>query len=720
MAIVIGEVVGNISGDSTGFEKAMDGVKKSGESAMAGIEQRFKKLSDDITSRGKALSKSVTAPILAIGAALFTATNRAANFADEIDKMAIRSGVSRQRLQELKFVTDQVGVEFGAVEQAVDSFRRRLTQVDDGTGRVSANLSRLGVSVRDANGELRDMDSLFPEIIAKLSKIENETERSALAVDIFGRSASNLAPLLAQGEAGIERLTAQAHELGLVMGDESIADLVKFKDEMAALTQQALAVGREFGMVLIPIIRNDLMPLIQNRLIPAIRQAADFFNGLNDSTKRTAVTIAALAASSGPVMMAVGAFGKLTAAITALTAAMARNPYTAIGVGLLALSVYALSAKKSISGLADELSRDINPNDFIDANAYETAINRIQSKIDELNQSLERYTQLQKDQEEHVPPDHRVEYDQRIGDINREIEALQALMRQYAEIRQQHIDSGAGGDSQEILRMDASLQSAQRSLVEFNDEADKIHDLPSRIFPPGSLGDIRQQIADINLEMQYMTDPAAIQAMRAEIERLEEEMNKLTNQTIRLFPPGSLGAIREEIAGINLEMQYLTDPLQIEEMQNRIKELTDEMAELTGQTRKFGIDSEWAAGQLSKGIADAVVYGKNLQSTLRDIARQLASRVIQQFLMAALTGGTSAVGGGGGIGGMLFNRIFNVGDALVRSNGDVVQFHPNDNLVAFQGDKMPGSGRAISLMIPITVDGRTVWEANRNFEIDLD
>ena len=84
----------------------------------------------------------------------------------------------------------------------------------------------------------------------------------------------------------------------------------------------------------------------------------------------------------------------------------------------------------------------------------------------------------------------------------------------------------------------------------------------------------------------------------------------------------------------------------------------------------------------------------------------------------ALTGGTSA-SADGPLGGIL-GRVFGVGDALIKSNGDVVQFHPNDNLMAWQGANMPSGGsKSITLNIPIVVDGQAVWTANRNFEIDL-
>jgi hypothetical protein len=580
-------------------------------------------------------------------------------------------------------VTDQVGVEFGAVEQAADGLRRRLLQIEEGSGRSAEVFGQLGVDIRDANGQMRSMDSLMPDVIAGLAKIENETERSAKAMQIFGRSASNLAPLLAQGEAGIEALTARAHELGLVMGDESVAELVAFKDMMAEVKQQAGAVARQFGMVLLPIIKNDLIPIIREELVPAIRSAAQWFADLDDRTKKIALGLGALAASAGPIMMAVGAIGKLTTGIRMLTLAMLSNPYTAIGVGLLALGVYAMSANKSIGGLADELRKEIDPKDFIDPNKYEKTFDRIVARTDELRDKLDELRAAnQRDMKINAPFDESRAI--QIATIKGEIKALEALQIEYAEMR-------------------ALLAQTNKETEDFKNTVNELGDTrPIRIFDE----DVTDEMVDLEESLKRILGIAE---------------GPLLNMPEKIFPPGSLGAIRDEIAAINQEMRFLSDPDIIQEYQEQIKKLEEKIKELTGdQVRKIGkfeIAAVRATASFAKGLADSVVFAKDLKSTLGDIIKQLASKALQQFIMMALTGGTSA---GAGITGGLLGRIFGVGDALIKSNGDVVQFHPNDNLMAWQGANMPSGGsKSITLNIPIVVDGQAVWTANRNFEIDL-
>lgn len=670
MAIIIGEVVANITGDPAKFEQAMDGVKRSGETAITGIENRFKKLTSDIGMQGRMLSKTLTAPIIAIGGALFGATVKASNFADEIDKMSIRSGVSRQRLQELRFVTDQVGVEFGAVEQAADGLRRRLLQIEEGSGRSAEVFGRLGVSIRGADGQMRSMDELMPDVIASLAQIENETERSALAMEVFGRSASGLAPLLAQGEAGIEALTARAHELGLVMGDEAIADMVEFKDQMAEVQQQAGAVAREFGMVLMPIIKNDLIPIIRDQLVPAIRNASKFFTDLDDGTKKTAITIAAIAASAGPVMMAVGAFGKLAVAIKAVTVAMLANPYMAAGIALLAFTGYAIRARRASNQLTEAFYAQLDAQLKVNGTVEDgIRLGRL------LSDAIDTRAVRTNSAEQNRLLDERI-------DLLRELIQLNAEMMQQGR---------------------AEVESTGRALQEMGRNVRPISEL---ILPEDEMADIK-----------FRSEQA--------VGYIDDILNGVElNIPDKLFPPGSLGFLLDQIKAINQALLATTDPEQISAYIQRVNDLTQAMRELRGETEEqndelsaFELMAVRATESFTKGLADAVVYGNNLKDTLNDIIKQLASRALQQFLMIALTGGTG--GAAAGLGGIL-GRVFGVGDALIRSNGDVVQFHPNDNLMAWQGANMPNTaGKSLSLTIPIQVDGRTVWEANRNFEIDL-
>jgi hypothetical protein len=683
------------------------------------LRSGFKRLNNSIAAAGGVLSKSVTGPILALGTALFATTIKASNMADEIDKMAIRSGLSRERLQELKFATDQVGVSMSDVETAVDGLRRRLVQVDDGTGRTGANLERLGVSTRNASGELRSMDDLFPEIVAGLGRIENETERGSLAVDIFGRSASNLAPLLAQGADGIEQLTKRARELGLVMSDESVAEMVAFKDAMSEIKDQAGAMGREIALSVLPIIKNDLIPFIQNTAIPAIQSFVQTFRDMDDGTKRAAATLLGIAAAGGPVLLAVAGFNRLALAIKGVTVAMMANPYMALAAGIGVLLVGAIiQFNREAQVKIDRLNKLAQGTDTQ------------KQKVDELVESVNNLTLAER---QRAIANQIREIRDYIAVQNEQLDALKE--QEQAQLASSRAASAAlpaqAGFSAALRMQTSATEDLSKSIDQKNEEIAKSYG-QIRLLEVALIETSKaaETLSDTEIAPKLDGHGIATQFQPAidKIAELDEEFQRFLDTTTagfdtpsKIFPPGSLIDIQNQIRDLNELMMLMTDPEKIAVMMEKIEGLREQFRELTGdlnrnisEFERFAVE---ATDSLSRGLAQAVVYGKDLKSTLNDIIRQLASKALQQFLMFALTGGTSA---GAGIAGGLLGRVFGVGDALIKSNGDVVQFHPNDNIMAWQNNMpMMGGTKSISLTVPVMIDGRAVWTAVNNYEIDL-
>ena len=134
---------------------------------------------------------------------------------------------------------------------------------------------RLGVSVTDANGKLRDSETVYWECIDALGMIENETERDALAMQLFGKSAQELNPLIAQGSAGIKELTNEAKEMGAVMSEETLAKLGAFDDSIQRLKGGASAAKNVLGTILLP----ELQFLADG----GVSLLGEFTKGMNDA-----------------------------------------------------------------------------------------------------------------------------------------------------------------------------------------------------------------------------------------------------------------------------------------------------------------------------------------------------------------------------------------------------------------------------------------------------
>ena len=593
------------------------------ERAMSRVEQKAKQTGASMKALGDSMSKLVTGPLVAIGAGLFGASVSAANFADEIDKASIRSGLSAQRLQELRFVTDQVGVSFETVESAVDSLRRRLPQLDNPGSRASETMERIGVSAHGANGELRSMDDLFPDIVRGLAAVTNETERGALATQILGRSASQLAPLLAQGEAGIAELTERAHELGLVMGDETIADLVDFKDEMAEVQQQIGASAREFGMVLMPILRNDVIPFFENQLIPAIRAVAERFQNMDESTRRNLLVWGGLIAGIGPFLSITGrllsTMGPLITAFRTLTAVMLANPYVAVGAAVIALTARLFQLNSRLRDSREEVERLIGLDLEI---ADENDLEALQKGIVDITQRIQRMERANRGANGAL--------NEGIAELNAQRDALIGNLQQVAlKVREeQRLAAAVDNTTQTLDDNGEAIRTNTRDLIDLNNEYKDFvgtaldDDLDFEgidfEFGEGNIDDITERMRE---------------GLGVSISEVNQALAELHDQYQKTVSEEQRAEIMATIEAFEEMHKVLTD--NTEKQIYEFGLLDGAMANAIGQIDLFG-DGFKNVGETAKKV---------FQQIINDLARMAAMRGFEVLLGISSGGSTSFFGG---------------------------------------------------------------------------
>ncbi|MBI5951907.1 MAG: hypothetical protein HY865_09635 [Chloroflexi bacterium] len=166
-----------------------------------------------------------------VGGLVFSTASASANLVD----MSTKTGISTTRLQELDYISHQVGTSLDTITGAQAKLVRSMASGADGTGAQSEAFKKLGVDITDAQGNLRDTQDVFAETIDALGRIENPAQRDALAMDIFGKSAQELNPLIKAGSDELGRLADKAHEVGAVMSEEDVAAMEAFDDTLASL-----------------------------------------------------------------------------------------------------------------------------------------------------------------------------------------------------------------------------------------------------------------------------------------------------------------------------------------------------------------------------------------------------------------------------------------------------------------------------------------------------
>lgn len=121
-----------------------------------------------------------------------------------------------------------------AVEQR-DDYSNARANARNVSGPMAEAFQKMGVSVTDAGGKLRTSEAVFNDVIAALSEMPDGAERDALAMQIFGKSAMELNPLIKAGAGEIARLSAEAHKMGAVLSEEDVTAAANFSDQLASL-----------------------------------------------------------------------------------------------------------------------------------------------------------------------------------------------------------------------------------------------------------------------------------------------------------------------------------------------------------------------------------------------------------------------------------------------------------------------------------------------------
>ena len=285
-------------------------IKKSAEHADD-ASNRFDKLGGVLKGIGTALGAAVAgigAAAAGAGKALVDMTVGASQYADDILTMSTVTGMSTESLQAYKYAAELVDVSMETLTASMAKQVRSMSSARDGSKTANEAYAKLGVSVADINGELRDSDTFYWETIDALGKVANETERDALAMQIFGKSAQELNPLIAQGSKGISELTEEAKRMGAVMSEDSLNALGAFDDSVQRLKAGAGAAKNMLGTVLLPQLQvlSDSGVALLGEFTKGLSEAGGDWGKISEVIGNTAGGITDLVMESIPKIMELG------------------------------------------------------------------------------------------------------------------------------------------------------------------------------------------------------------------------------------------------------------------------------------------------------------------------------------------------------------------------------------------------------------------------------
>ena len=300
------------------------------EQELKGLEQRL----SDVNNKWKSAAKDVAAfgdkatnlgnklmPVsaaagAAVGGIVALAVNSGAA-ADDLNTLSKQTGITTEDLQKFKYAADIIDVPLEAFTGSMAKLTRNMAGAKDGTGPAADAFKTLGVSVKDANGNLRDNEDVFYDTIDALGKVKSETDRDAMSMSIFGKSAQDLNPLILGGADALKTLGQEAKDAGLIMSQDALDGLNEFNDEIDKTKAQVGAAGMKmsatFGEILLPLLKS---------LAEWLQTVAQWFSNLSPNVAKTILVVLGIIAAIGPLLLLIGGMASGIAALMPIVAGL--------------------------------------------------------------------------------------------------------------------------------------------------------------------------------------------------------------------------------------------------------------------------------------------------------------------------------------------------------------------------------------------------------------
>jgi len=321
-------------------------------------------------------------------AGLFAVVNTFAKSGADIKDAADRIGIGTKSLQELTYAAKLQGIESEDLQTSLKFLNKNLVEAAKGGGEAGKVFSALGIRTKDANGRLRTIDDLLPEIADKFKNIKSGALKTSLAMAIFGKSGDKMSLLLQDGAAGIQALRDEANQVGAVISEDDIKSAAAFDDLMDRVKFTLLGVRNTIGAALLPVFSDmassfmaffrenqavirefavalgeglrSLLPMLASGL-RSVTEWMRWFSGLSADEKANAISTAfkallavallPTAAALGSLVLSISQLGLLFGGLIGAIPIWAKM-FSFLGITLNTLSALVMGAGRALMTLA--------------------------------------------------------------------------------------------------------------------------------------------------------------------------------------------------------------------------------------------------------------------------------------------------------------------------------------------------------------------------------
>ena len=183
---------------------------------------------------------------------LHQTTLEAAADADNALTESMTTGLSTQTIQQLKYAENLIDVSYSTITGTLTKLTKNMAAANDGNKALAAGFKQLGVSIVNTDGSLRSAEDVFYDMIDALGSMDNATERDAAAMELLGRSAQDLNPLIIQGSDAMRELAAEAEATGYVLDETQVQKLAEVDDAYQRMQLQIETTRKQLAVEFAP------------------------------------------------------------------------------------------------------------------------------------------------------------------------------------------------------------------------------------------------------------------------------------------------------------------------------------------------------------------------------------------------------------------------------------------------------------------------------------
>jgi chromosome segregation ATPase len=653
-------------------ENALKRFQKEAKASADKIKSELSSAVDKLASDVKKTSVAVAGIITALGGI----TMSAASTADELTALSKVTGLSTEELQRFNYASKLVDVSTETLQTSLKRLVRSMQSAASGQGDAFESFEALGVNITDAAGQLRSNEDVFYDVIDALGQIENVTQRDAYAMNIFGKSAQDLNPLIIAGSQALKDYGDQADRMGLIFDQKTLDNLNEAQDKIDIAKQQLEGVKMIVGSELVSSFDSlfggvdNLLKAVQKAkedgtlaeiadtvakslkaLIEILISAAKFVYEYRSAIAAGVAAMIAFKAAmniSNIVIILVNAYKTLKGAQDAATAsqiafnsAAMANPYALLIAGIVALTAalatLIITSEDSVEQFYEEI-------DAVKQAAEES--NEAVRSYNELKDSIGGAADARKKSISDIEAEHSGYRDMidRLYELDSQTELTNEAQSEMKSLVEQ-LEQAIPGLNVQIDAQTGHITSSKEALLEWVDASEKYKEAQAAMQAQSEAYTEKARLEAEkkkleNKDNEIDEEVQKLRKERAELEKEEAELNKKAHDGLFTWTTEKYNKFRDAYGEIDSQLDVLyisaTETSEaLDDVNNSLSEVDDEIkvyseiieegSEDQNEFAKAAEKASESASDLTENIEKNAKAYENAKSRLSTYKSELSS-----------------------------------------------------------------------------------------------